>query len=187
MAHAMIESLAADIDAVLATTQDAAEIAAQVEALARPLAGDQSWVEPACYNTHDVQGIGVRILHHSEESGLLIETVCWQPGRGVAPHDHQTWGVVIGLDGEEVNTSWRRLDDGSKPGHAELEVAETIVAGPGDAVRLMPDDIHSVRNDGNTLSLSLHIYGRDLATTNRSEFDPDNEIQRPCPQRIRER
>lgn len=184
---ARIAALATEIEAVLATTSNPDEITTRVEALAKPLAADQGWVTPECYKTHDIQGIGVRILYETPGDGLFIETVCWQPGRGVAPHDHRTWGVVIGLDGTEMNTLWRRLDDGSQPGHAELEVAEVVAAGPGDVIRLMPEDIHSVRNDGDQPSLSLHIYGRDLATTGRSEFDPDNEIQRPCPQRIRDR
>ena len=50
---------------------------------------------------------------------------------------------------------------------------------------LLPDDIHSVRNEGDTPSLSLHMYGKALAKVERSEFDPINKTQRPCPQRVR--
>lgn len=58
---------------------------------------------------------------------------------------------------------------------------------PGDCLRFMPDDIHSVRNEGEAPSLSLHIYGRSLAHLARSEFDPAIKAQRPCPQRERSR
>ena len=49
----------------------------------------------------------------------------------------------------------------------------------------MPDDIHSVRNLGDTPTLSLHIYGKSLAITNRNEYDPEAKIVRPCPKRKR--
>lgn len=187
MAQQTIDNLVTDIKALLARTEDPVEIAAGVAALAKPLAADKSWIEPRSYETEESQGIGLTILHAEADHRLMVETVCWQAGRGVAPHDHQTWGVVIGLDGEETNVNWRRRDDGSQEGHADLEVAEEIIIRCGDVVRLQPNDIHSVRNDGETDSLSLHIYGRDLAYVNRSEFDPVNKTQRPCPQRIRNR
>lgn len=187
MSTKMIEGLATSIKAVLAETSDPAEITTRVIALAKPLAEDQSWVSEESYNTESSQGIGVKILYEEDQNKLFIETVCWMPGRGVKPHDHQTWGVVVGLDGVEKNIGWRRLDDGSKPGYAELEPAGTILAKCGDAIRLLPNDIHSVENEGAEKSLSLHIYGQSLMSVNRSEFEPENNLQRPCPQRIRAR
>ncbi len=183
MPSGAIDTLVTDIKAMLATTSDPAEITNRVAELAKPLATDKSWIEPRFYETDDDQGIGIVVLHKEPDDGLLIETVCWQAGRGVAPHDHRTWGVVIGLEGEETNVTWRRLDDGATAGHAELEKAAETTVRCGDVCRLMPADIHSVRNDGAEDSMSLHIYGRDLATTGRSEFDPINKVERPCPVR----
>ena len=60
-----------------------------------------------------------------------------------------------------------------------------VVVKKGDVVAFLPDDIHSVRNDGDTTTLSLHIYGKSLAHIQRSEFDPEAKIQRPCPIRVR--
>ena len=187
MTQPAIDKFVTDIKAVVASTTDPASITEQVAALAKPLADDKSWIEQRCFETDDDQGIGITILHTEPDDTLLIETVCWQAGRGVAPHDHQTWGVVIGLDGEEINRNWRRNDDGSKAGYADISVAEEIAVGCGDVICLMPNDIHSVRNDGATNSLSLHIYGRDLATTGRSEFNPIAKTEQPCPQRKRNR
>ena len=50
-----------------------------------------------------------------------------------------------------------------------------------------PDDIHSIRNDSGAPSLSLHLYGRSLAATGRSEFNPLAETVAPCPKRVRRR
>jgi predicted metal-dependent enzyme (double-stranded beta helix superfamily) len=185
MATMTIPELVAGIKDVLARSSDADEITRSVAAMATPLAADKSWLQPRCYEADDGQGIGITVFHEEPDNSILVETVCWLPGRGVAPHDHQTWGVVIGLEGEERNVMWRREDDGSKQDYAKLEQASEVVMRNGDVCRLLPDEIHSVRNDGNDLSMSLHIYGRNLAHVNRSEFDPINSIQRPCPVRKR--
>ena len=182
-----IEELVTDLTAIIDDSDDLAAITARVAERCRPLADDKSWIEPDFFAGGEQQGFAVTVLHEADNQGLFIETVCWLPGRGVAPHDHQTWAVIIGLEGVERNTNWRRLDDGRKPGYAEIEPEEDIVAQCGDIIRLLPDDIHSVRNEGSAPSLSLHIYGRNLATVARSEFDPATKTQRPCPQRRRKK
>ena len=187
MATETIRRLVADLKAVTAEHDDPCEIVTRVADLTRPLAEDTSWIEPRFLEGDAAQGFGVTVLHEAPDHGLLVETVCWLPGGGVAPHDHQTWGVVIGLRGTERNVSWRRLDDGTREGHAEITPDEDIVVGPGDCVCLRPDDIHSVRNEGTEPSLSLHIYGKNLAHLARSEFDPQARTRRPCPRRERKR
>jgi len=185
MTTVVIPELVQNIKDVLARTSDPVEITKSVEELAKPLATDTSWLEPRCYEADEGQGIGIAVFHEEPDNTILIETVSWLPGRGVAPHDHQTWGVVIGLEGAECNTMWARADDGNQPGYAELTKANETVMRNGDVCRLLPNEIHSVRNDGDELSMSLHIYGRNLAHINRSEFDPINNVERPCPVRRR--
>ncbi|MEK9722386.1 MAG: cysteine dioxygenase family protein [Rhodospirillaceae bacterium] len=125
------------------------------------------------------------MLSAEPDDTIVVQTVAWLPGRGVAPHDHQTWGVVVGIEGAERNVNWRRLDDGARPDYAEIEVAEDLTVGNGDVVTLLPDDIHSVRNESEATSLSLHLYGRALSKTERFEFDPITNVRRICPQRKR--
>ena len=86
---------------------------------------------------------------------------------------------------QEEGVDWRRKDDGSTPGFADLEMAKETDITRGVVCTLMPDDIHGVRNDGDVPSVSLHVYGKVLATLDRSEFDPINKTQKPCPQRKR--
>lgn len=185
MTPAAISNLVDDIKGVTAGTGDPARITNEVAQLLKPLAADMSWLEPRCYDADEAQGIGIVVFHEEPDHSLLVETVSWLPGRGVAPHDHQTWGVVIGLEGEERNVTWSRLDDGTQPGHAKLEKAAEVAMRNGDVCKLLPDEIHSVRNDGVEVSISLHVYGRSLAHTGRSEFDPINNTMRPCPVRRR--
>ena len=91
--------------------------------------------------------------------------------------------IVVGLDGRETNVDWRRRDDGSRPGYADIEKARETVGGRGVMKTFMPNDIHSIRNDFDTPSLSLHVYGRNLAQVDRSEFSPLAKTQLPCPKR----
>ncbi len=184
-ANAMIDTLVGDIRRIL-RDEPAGDVllAALVNRLA-PLAEDTSWIGQELYETDATQGFSISVLHEEPGDGFLLETVCWEPGRGVAPHDHQTWGVVMGLTGEEINVDWRRTDDGSEPGRAALEQAgETVVTG-GVVKTFRPDEIHSIRNASAGPSLSLHLYGRSLAKTDRSEFNPLAGTVVPCPKRVR--
>mgnify|MGYP006438613391 CR=1 FL=1 len=185
MSNDSISNLVTALKTITAEESDPAAIVARVKPFAAKMVEDTSWVCPEFYETDADQGMGINILHEEEDATILVEVISWAPGLGVAPHDHQTWGVVVGIDGVEVNVDWRRLDDGNKPGFADLEKAQETHVRKGDVVALLPDEIHSVRNDGDTPSVSLHMYGRVLAKIARSEFDPINKIQRPCPQRVR--
>ena len=185
MAEQSVAALVAGLQKIVDQDDDPRRIVDRVAPLARAMATDVDWIEAAFYEAGEDQGFGITILHAAPGDGLFVETVSWLPGRGVAPHDHQTWGVVVGLDGSEANISWRRLDDGSTPGHADVKKDAEVVIERGDVVALLPDDIHSVHNGGDRTSLSLHIYGRNLASVERSEFDPLAKTVRPCPQRQR--
>jgi predicted metal-dependent enzyme (double-stranded beta helix superfamily) len=180
-----IDAFVEDLKAITAEHTDEREVLRRVTPLAARLAEDTGWVQPGYYGGSEEQGFGVTILYEGADSEILVETVCWLPGRGVTPHDHKTWGVVVGLDGVETNTNWRRKDDGAKPGYADLEERNDVTLKRGQTCTFMPDDIHSVRNDGDTPALSLHVYGRSLSQTGRFEFDPAAKTVKPCPTRER--
>jgi 4-amino-4-deoxychorismate lyase len=47
------------------------------------------------------------------------------------------------------------------------------VLGPGDVLALQPDSIHSVINETGSVTVSLHVYGKHVNHTERSQFDPE--------------
>jgi predicted metal-dependent enzyme (double-stranded beta helix superfamily) len=44
----------------------------------------------------------------------------------------------------------------------------------------LPEDIHSVWNNGDQIAVSLHTYGRHLNHTGRSVFDVEAKTESPC-------
>jgi predicted metal-dependent enzyme (double-stranded beta helix superfamily) len=83
------------------------------------------------------------------------------------------------VDGYERNTFWSRVDDGSRPGFAQIRKRREMVVGPGDVLTLLPDAIHSVVNESAQVTVSLHVYGYNLNLARRSEFDPERDLERP--------
>lgn len=125
------------------------------------------------------QGFGFRLLYEEPDHSLVVALLSWLPGRGTPPHDHGTWGVVVGISGEEVNTFWKRLDDGSRQEYAEVGKEGERTFGPGESLTLLPRTIHSIENRTDALSLSLHVYGRHINHTDRRQFDADRRTATP--------
>jgi predicted metal-dependent enzyme (double-stranded beta helix superfamily) len=170
-----LDSFVEDLREIAAATADPGQITARVRPLARELALSRTWLEPRHYTCDPVQGFGVHVLHEEPDHTLFVIAAAWLPGRGVAPHNHGTWAVVAGVDGPERNIFWRRLDDGARPGHAKIAKVAEKDFGPGDVLTLLPDAIHSVRNDTPAVTVSLHAYGYNLNMSGRLQFDAEHD------------
>jgi predicted metal-dependent enzyme (double-stranded beta helix superfamily) len=102
--------------------------------------------------SRDLLSLGVkRQANHVPNSrflyydGLLTITMDEYPkGKRIPPHDHGVWEALIACTGRFQHTTYRRLDDGSREGYADLAVAEDRVLEPGDiAIVAQPAEIHS--------------------------------------------
>ena len=156
---------------VLSATEDEEQIIARVGPLAQRVAQAKDWLQPKHYETDAEQGFGVHLLHEEPDHSMAVFLVAWLPGRGTPPHDHGTWAVVAGVEGEERNIRYERRDDRSRPGYAELGVKHDFVAAEGDLVCMKTGGIHAVHNETDRVTLSLHTYGKHINHTNRSQFD----------------
>lgn len=67
------------------------------------------------------------------------------------PHNHTTWAVVCGFEGEELNRFYRLGADG----RPEQTHEEVVKAGTG--VAMLPDDVHSIHIVGG--AMNFHMYG----------------------------
>ncbi len=96
------------------------------------------------------------------------------PGRSSPPHNHTTWAVIAGIDGEEENRVYERLDDGSVPGKGQVKVREKFVVKRGTGICFMPDDIHSIHVVSDVPTRNFHMYGRSVEhLPERIKFDID--------------
>ena len=79
-------------------------------------------------------------------------------GTNSLPHTHQTWAVMLGLRGVELNQLYRLAGDSDR---RLLSVGEHAV-GPGDCLVMQAEDIHATRVQGESC-YHLHLYGRALS------------------------
>ncbi|HVX46414.1 MAG TPA: cysteine dioxygenase family protein [Mycobacteriales bacterium] len=120
--------------------------------------------EPGILSAEQLQGDPQRyaqhVLHVEPDGCFSIVALVWRPGQATPVHDHVAWCVVGVLDGVEEETRYRLVDSASGPclarGAMDYNPAGTVcgIAPPGD--------IHSVRNAGSQVAVSLHIYGADI-------------------------
>jgi predicted metal-dependent enzyme (double-stranded beta helix superfamily) len=77
-------------------------------------------------------------------------------------HNHTTWAVVCGFDGQELNRFYQRQPDGG--------VAEThrTMVEAGTGVAMLPDDLHSIHITGG--ALNFHMYGLALDRLSEREY-----------------
>lgn len=174
-----VAQYAADLRMITAEETDDKAKLQRIVPLARKLAATPDLIQPQHYERDAEQGVGVHLLHEEDDHSLAVFVISWEPGRHVPPHNHNSWAVVVGLEGEEHNVCWRRTDDGAKDGYAELERDTDSFMHRGDFVAMLPEDIHSVHNDSDAVALSLHTYGMHINHSGRSQFDPAAKTESP--------
>ncbi len=175
-----IAQLATDLREICAQTKVEREILSRARPLARRAAlAKESWLKQHMYEADPEQGFGVHLLHEEPDHTLAIFAVSWLPDRGTPPHDHGTWSLVVGVDGPEINTFFERVDDGTRSGHAELKKIGEKVFGVGEVVSMPSGGVHVVRNETDKRTMSLHIYGKHVNFTGRSQFDLDRQTETP--------
>lgn len=175
-----IAQLAADLRKLCVEAKDEREILGRARpfALRAALAKD-SWLKSHMYEADSEQGFGVHMLHEESDHTIAIFAISWLPGRGTPPHDHGTWALVASVDGPEMNEFFERVDDRTRPGHVELKKIGEKVFDVGEVAAMPTGGIHTVWNETDTVTLSLHIYGKHVNFTGRSQFDLDKQTETP--------
>ncbi|MFN0091126.1 MAG: cysteine dioxygenase [Acidimicrobiales bacterium] len=90
------------------------------------------------------------------------------------PHNHTTWAVIVGFEGQELNRFYRRDGDGG----VEAVREEMVEAGAG--VAMLGDDVHSIHIRGG--ALNFHLYGLALERlVDREYFKAEDRTWRRFP------
>jgi predicted metal-dependent enzyme (double-stranded beta helix superfamily) len=178
-ANYSLSQFVADLRSITATAADERAVLRQVAPLAERLAASSSLRSAPAIHSNVEKGFSFNLLHEEPDHSLAVAMLSWSPSGATLPHNHGTWGIVVGLEGAEKNIFWRRLDDGSQAGYAELQRVGEMVCVLGQAVVLPSSTIHSVENTTEQASVSLHVYGKNVYYTGRSQFDVVNKRELP--------
>jgi predicted metal-dependent enzyme (double-stranded beta helix superfamily) len=159
---------------------DAERVGQLRPAFARLLAAD-GWL-PDEYAQPDFKsgmggGIGQYALFRAQDGSLCLFALVIPPGSRTPVHDHLAWGLVGIYRGQQDETIYRRLDDGSEEGKARLAVQQRQRLSGGEFYALLPpqDDIHYVETVSDVPSISIHLLANDTACVWRHKFEPERE------------
>lgn len=81
------------------------------------------------------------------------------PGKEAAPHDHGIWCVNAGISGRERHVFYRRTDDGSAAGKADVTQVGEVMVEPGTGMAMSDHDIHATEVVGDAPAIGLALYG----------------------------
>lgn len=87
-------------------------------------------------------------------------------------HNHTTWAVVVGFEGQELNRFYRRSGSGG------IEETGQHLVEAGTGVAMLPDDLHSIHIEAP--ALNFHCYGLALERLDtRVYFDAGSHTWKP--------
>ena len=114
---------------------------------------------------------GAETIHVDETHGFRVMAHTNRGPSNNTPHCHGPSWVVYGMAMNHVEmTEWRRVDDGSREGHAELAVDRKYVLREGEAHVYNEGVIHSL--DRPLETRLVRVCGCDLDRTLRYRYDP---------------
>lgn len=167
-----------DCRASLAGGTDPAALEAVRSQLARLLANAE-FVERTC---GEQARSGLHLLYEDPRLGFQVLAHVNEKARVSPPHDHgESWAVYGQAIGHTDMTEFQRLDDGSDPAKARLEVTRKYRLNPGEVGIYASGAIHSI--DYPDRSRFVRVTGTNLDRIARDAFDlATGEIKRMQPQ-----
>ena len=119
------------------------------------------------------------LFYEDSDYGFAINGVVRVPGRKGSIHDHaHAWTAYGVLDGTETLERFRRVDDGSKEGYAQLELESVTEGQPGKVDLVPPFDIHAEQG-GPTRSVAVILRSERVAgKVLQGSYDKDNNTVR---------
>lgn len=138
------------------------------------LLADASWIEAR--HLEPVPGAtATYAIYRSQEPDLCIFTMVVPPGESTKVHNHRTDGWVGLVQGGQIERHFRRFDDGSRPGFADVRQTEEHAIALHEITPIQhPDaDIHQILTTSRDASVSLHVLFNDLGTVERQTFEPE--------------
>jgi predicted metal-dependent enzyme (double-stranded beta helix superfamily) len=167
-AHAQVPVFAKFIDELRAIWAEKTDIKARMEA-AKPVLEQlvkDSGLRAISAKWPSTEGGKNLLFYVDPDYGFAINAVVRVPGRRGRPHDHGAAWVLYGvLDGTESLERYQRLDDGSRPGYAEIKMTSVTTGSQGKVDLVPPHDIHAEQG-GEARSVAIILRSQKLGGTN---------------------
>ena len=165
-----LQQFIADLDRITRGQNSPQRIVAEAKPLLAELVKNPDCIAPQ-FKKRGATVYGRYMLHRAPL--FNVTSVVWGPGDGAKAHNHDTWGLVGVVENELQETRFRRRDDGSKEGFADLEIksVNSNTAGMVSTLLAPEDDIHEMLNVTQKNTVEVHVYGKDLANMQRLQFD----------------
>ncbi len=108
------------------------------------------------------------------DHSFSLQVFVWPPSTETRIHDHSSWGVFVCAVGSVLEERYERLDDGSRSDHARLrKIWQLLWSREDGASSVLPHDggIHRVGNPGDSLAVSVHLYGPRIGEVDGRDYD----------------
>ena len=122
------------------------------------LFGDDDFAPPDSSQS----SVSYRIAQNDDDE-LALYVQCVSDGTSAPPHEHQTWAVIVGLRGQELNRMYGPCAGGGEP-----QVQHEVVVERGSGVAMLGDDVHSIHIEG--AATNFHCYGLALERLSGRRF-----------------
>ena len=138
-----VEQLAADVEAIVTREREHAQIVPAVEPLLARLLTAQTLPDQYCRPAEgrvatEHQDFTVYRLYRGPKDCFNIMVAIWPSGGSSGIHDHAGKWVVEGVYRNKLHTiRYKRTDNKSQPGHAELRESIALDLHPGDVAHVL--------------------------------------------------
>jgi len=144
-----------------------ADIEAIRQKLEKLLGENPEFIEKTCGPD---AGYGVSELYKDEDTGFIIYAHKFKEGRKSPPHDHGASWAVYGQAKKFTDmTEYRRLDDKSKAGYAEIQETRKYRLEVGMVGKFGPHDIHQIHFEDE--ARFIRVTGSDLFKEDTLTYD----------------
>jgi predicted metal-dependent enzyme (double-stranded beta helix superfamily) len=139
------------------------------ELLADSTVREQSRTWPTCQQTGRAQNL---LFYEDPDYKFVINGLIKAPKSRTQIHDHaHNWTLYGVLDGHESIERYDRLDDRSKPDHAEIRRSENVRVGPGKVDLVPPYQIHA-EESGDERTVAIIIRAEKAGGFLQGRYDP---------------
>lgn len=117
-------------------------------------------------------GSRMHTLSIDQDQRFALYLDCCDDDVETPPHNHTTWAVITGVQGQELNRFYEETGQPAGGGRGPLAQVREYMVEPGTGVAMMPDDFHSIHVSGGRTNMNLHMYGLGLPElTERVKYD----------------